>query len=68
MENTNRFRPVYRQLTDEEKNLNEQIKDKATELEALIGSIGNERTGRYKSLAMTALEESVMWAVKELTA
>lgn len=59
-----RFRPRYRALTDQEKALHDQLKDKAAELEALFDQVKN---GRYRSLAFTALEESVMWAVKELT-
>ncbi len=60
-----RFRPRYRALSDEEKALHDAIKTKAAEMEALFGQV---KPGRYNSLAMTALEESVMWAVKELTA
>jgi len=59
-----RFRPVHRQLTDDEKQLIDQIKAKAAELESLFKVIP---AGRYTSLAMTGLEESVMWAVKALT-
>jgi hypothetical protein len=59
-----RFRPKYRQLTDEEKALHDQIKAKAEELETLFEKVG---TGRYASLAFTDLESSVMWAVKQLT-
>ena len=59
-----RFRPRYRALTDEEKALHDQIKDKAAELEALFGKV---KPGRYNSLAITSLEQSVMWVVKELT-
>jgi len=59
-----RFRPRYRQLTDEEKQLHDDIKAKAVELEDLFSKV---KDGRYKSLGMTALEESVMWTVKELT-
>lgn len=61
---TSRFRPRYRALTDDEKGLHDQIKNKAAELEALFDSV---KEGRYKSLGMTALEQSVMWVVKELT-
>jgi len=66
-----RFRPTYRALTDDEKALHDNIKAKAMELEALIDTL-NERKGaperwRYRALAMTALEEAVMWAVKGLT-
>jgi hypothetical protein len=62
---TSRFRPVYRALTDDEKLLHDDIKSQAQILEELI-----EQTegGRYRALALTALEESVMWAVKGLTA
>ena len=59
-----RFRPRYRALTDEEKALHDQIKDKAAELEVLFNKV---KPGRYNSLAITALEQSVMWVVKELT-
>jgi hypothetical protein len=62
---TSRFRPRYRALTDEEKTLHDAIKQKASELEALFETV---KAGRYRSLAFTALEESVMWCVKELTA
>lgn len=59
-----RFRPRYRALTDDEKALHDSIKDKAAELEALFDRV---KPGRYKSLAFTELEASVMWIVKELT-
>ena len=59
-----RFRPKYRALTDAEKALHDAIKSKATELEALFEQV---KQGRYRSLGMTALEEAVMWTVKELT-
>lgn len=59
-----RFRPQYRALTDEEKALHDEIKGKAAELEAVFEKVKN---GRYKSLAMTELETSIMWIVKELT-
>ncbi len=63
-EPTSRFRPRYRALTDEEKALHDQLKTKAAELEALFGQV---KAGRYSSLAMTSLENSIMWIVKELT-
>ena len=59
-----RFRPRYRKLSDEEVALHDDIKTKAQEFEALIEKVG---PGRYASLAMTHLEISVMFAVKELT-
>jgi hypothetical protein len=60
-----RFRPVYRAISDEQKALHDDIKAKAAELEALFEKVG---AGRYSALAMTSLEQSVMWIVKELTA
>jgi hypothetical protein len=60
-----RFRPRYRQLTDAEKSLHDAIKSKAEELCALIEQV---KPGRYRSLALTELEASVMWSIKELTA
>jgi hypothetical protein len=62
---TSRFRPKYRALTPPEISLHNALKTKAQELEALIEQVP---TGRYRSLAFTALEESIMWAVKQLTA
>lgn len=59
-----RFRPRYRALTDDEKTLHDELKAKAAELEVLFEQV---KPGRYRSLAFTALEEAVMWAVKELT-
>lgn len=60
-----RFRPRYRALTAEEKALHDAIKDKAVEMEALFGKV---KSGRYNALAITSLEQSVMWIIKELTA
>lgn len=62
---TSRFRPRYRALTVEEKDLHDLIKTKAVELERLFNDV---KPGRYSSLAITSLEESIMWIVKELTA
>lgn len=59
-----RFRPRYRALTEEEKALHDQIKAKAEELEALFMAV---KAGRYRALSLTALEEAVMWNIKELT-
>ncbi|HCE07489.1 MAG TPA: hypothetical protein DEQ40_02600 [Oxalobacteraceae bacterium] len=59
-----RFRPTYRALSDDEKALHDQIKEKAAQLEALFAQV---KPGRYNSLAITSLEQSVMWVVKELT-
>ncbi|GGL48339.1 DUF7681 family protein [Caulobacter rhizosphaerae] len=59
-----RFRATYRALTDEKKSLHDAIKAKAVEMEALFDLV---KPGRYRSLGLTALEEAVMWTVKELT-
>lgn len=63
-EPVSRFRPRYRALTDAEKKLHDDIKAKAAELEQLFETV---KPGRYRALGFTALEEAVMWAVKELT-
>lgn len=63
-EPVSRFRPRYRALTDDEKALHDALKNKAAEMEALYAKV---KDGRYKSLALTELEASVMWIVKELT-
>lgn len=64
-----RFRPTYRALTQEEKDLHDAIKSKAHDLEILFFRVkaGDPGAGRYNALAITALEESIMWAVKALT-
>jgi hypothetical protein len=59
-----RFRPRYRALTPEEKALHDDIKSRAEELLMLFEQV---KPGRYRSLGITALEEAVMWTVKELT-
>ena len=59
-----RFRPMYRALTDDEKALHDDLKNKAAELEALFAKV---KAGRYNALAITSLEQSIMWIVKELT-
>ena len=59
-----RFRPRYRALTPVELALRDQIKATAAVLETHYNQLV---FGRYHALAMTALEESVFWAVKGLT-
>jgi hypothetical protein len=59
-----RFRTTYRALSDEEKQIHDDIKTFAASLESQYARV---KYGRYKALALTALEESVMWIVKELT-
>lgn len=59
-----RFRPTYRALTDDEKKLHDVIKEHAASMEKLFAQV---KPGRYNALAVTSLEQSVMWIVKELT-
>jgi hypothetical protein len=59
------FRVKYRELTDFEKRVMEELKSRAYWLLCHIEAHIPE--GRYQAMAKTALEESVMWAVKSLT-
>lgn len=67
-----RFRSAYRALTPEEAALCAAITVKAAEFEALIDLLsqrgGAPGSWRYKALALEALEVSVMWAIKGVTA
>lgn len=58
------LRPAYRDLTEDEKALIQQIKSAGVQLHALIGSVP---PSRESSLAKTKLEEAVMWVVKGIT-
>jgi sulfur carrier protein ThiS len=60
-----RFRPKHRALTVSEAELVEEIK---TQAEHLAVAIDQAPVSRERSLAMTKLEEAVMWAVKGVTA
>lgn len=60
----NIFRPVYRELTDAEKAHVNDIKEFANHLYIPISLMADSRE---KSLAITKLEEAVMWAVKGIT-
>ena len=60
-----RFRPRYRTLTAAELKLHDQIKDTAEVLCTLIEQIPPSRD---RSLAVTRLEDSIMRAVRALTA
>lgn len=61
----NSVRHQYRVLSEEEKALMVQVKDKGLELLELIETIGKSRE---LSIAKTKTEEAVMWAVKHITA
>ncbi len=58
------FRKAYRQLTDGEKILMDALKDQAFDVYKIIKSTP---AGREQALALTNLEQSVMWAVKAIT-
>lgn len=60
-----RFRPRYRPLSPDELAIHDAIKTKAEELCELYNKVP---IGRAQALAVTKLEESVMWAIKGLTA
>lgn len=60
----NRFRPQYRELARHDFALIKEIKETAEKLARLMESQGGSR---YTSLAITNLEQSVMWAVKAIT-
>ena len=62
---SDRFRSSYRQLSDKETFALVEIRARAEALELLIDN--DVPRGRYHSLAMTALEQVVMWAVKGIT-
>lgn len=59
------FRPKYKLLSDQEKAEIDLVKARAEEL---LKAIENGPAGRERSIAVTKLEESVMWAVKGMTA
>jgi len=61
----NTMRHQYRVLSDAEKANMAKIKDKGLEFHELISGIGKSRE---ISLALTKIEEAVMWAVKHITA
>lgn len=65
----NVFRKAYRPLNDDEKAYLEALKNKAQELYDLI-SLYREHDvmhSRETALAQERLEESIMWAVKDVT-
>lgn len=64
------FRKAYRQLTDDEHEHVEQIKDAALKLLLLIDTgtrPGEGEKARQIALAITNLEQAVMWATKAHT-
>lgn len=60
----NTMRHQYRVLSDAEKAQMQKIKDIGQEFHGCVTSIGSSRE---LSLALTKIEEAVMWAVKHVT-
>lgn len=68
----NVMRHEYRVLTDDEKLLMRELKDKGLEMHNLLHRIGKTAHGysfasRELSVAATKTEEAVMWGVKHIT-
>lgn len=59
-----RFRPTYRALTDEEKQLHDAIKLQADSMAVLFDNL---KRSYMTEQAILRLEEAVFWAVKGLT-
>ena len=68
MSDQNIFRPAYRGLSEEETGRIDSLKTKAFDLLCTF-NVDQDMKGkdRETSLAITKLEEAVMWAVKSLT-
>ena len=66
-EPTNIFRKEYKELDNETRCHVLDVKDKANELFHLFPKNGDQGANREISLAITKLEEAVMWAVKGMT-
>ena len=64
MKDENRFRREYRVLSQAERERVELIKDQAA---ALCSTIEALPENRERAVAITKLEESIMWAVKGAT-
>lgn len=65
---SNTFRKAYRTLTENEQQDIEYIKTTAEIIEERINKMRKMgKNPRHLALAMTKLEESVMWAVKAIT-
>lgn len=60
----NAVRHTYRVLSDHEKSQMTALKDKGAEFIGLCQSVGDSRE---LSIAITKIEEAVMWSVKHVT-
>jgi hypothetical protein len=65
---TDVFRKSYKPVSVEMSSFVIKLKEKAEELYALLDDAGTPDNGREIALAKTNLEQSIMWAVKGLTA
>ena len=63
----NIFRQEYKELDSRTKQHVLDVKDKANELFHLFPKNGEKGVNREISLAITKLEETVMWAIKGMT-
>ena len=63
----NIFRPVYKELSEKQKEAMKRIKDIALKLYGTYPKTEDRPMNREISIAITKLEESVMWAVKGVT-
>ncbi len=61
------FRKEYKQLSDEQKSLINNIKAQAQSLHASFEDCMFEHDKRMMALAKTNLEQAVMWAIKAIT-
>ncbi len=67
MSGVNIFRPEYKELSEADKKHIDDVKNKASELFHLFPKDGLRGINREVAVAITKLEESVMWAVKGMT-
>ena len=65
MHDVSRFRPTYRALTEDEKVMHDTIKLLAEQIEKTFYDAVPDC--RERSIAITKLEESIMWVIKGLT-
>lgn len=59
------FRKEYKPVTDDVAHALDEVKTRAEAMENTINFYAP--VGRYRALAITKLEEAVMWAVKGVT-
>ena len=65
---TDVFRKTYKPTTVEMSAFILKLKEKAEELYSILDEAATPNNGREIALAKTNLEQSIMWAVKGLTA